>query len=146
MRISTTRFGSLDIHREDVIVFPGGVFSFEDCTDWVLLADAQTASVGWLQSVTRPEVALAIVSPKRFVPSYQLQITARELEPLRLERVRDAQVLTILNKHEEGLTLNLRAPLVINLDRRLGRQVVNKLDEPIAYPLNADAAPLRKSA
>ena len=44
------------------------------------------------------------------------------------------------------LTLNLRAPLVINLDRRIGCQVVTVDPQPMQYELANLPAELRKSA
>jgi len=55
-------------------------------------------------------------------------------------------VLTIVGKNEEGVTLNLKAPLVINLERRLGRQVITNGDQPLQHPLHRPTAPLRKTA
>lgn len=146
MQIRTTRFGVLEIGADDLLSFPTGLLGLEDCRQWVLLADAQNESLGWLQSATRPEVAVAVVSPRRFVPTYQLRVARNELDPLQLARVRDAQVLVIVGKNEQGVTLNLKAPLVVNLERRLGRQVVSNADQPLQYSLSSAPAPLRKSA
>lgn len=60
-----------------------------------------------------------------------------ELAPLELVDVREAQVLVIVGKNDRGITLNLKAPLVIHLARRLGRQVVANGDQPIQYELGA---------
>jgi len=54
MEILTARFGAVEIESDDVIRFPGGMLGLEDCADWVLLADAQSEILGWLQSSTRP--------------------------------------------------------------------------------------------
>jgi len=40
----------------------------------------------------------------------------------------------------------LKAPVVINLERRLGRQVVANGDQPVQYELISQPAPLKKSA
>lgn len=146
MQINTTRFGPVQIEHEDIIDFPAGLIGLEAARQWVLLADANNAALGWLQSTTRPELALAVVSPRRFVPSYQVRLPGSELAPLELRRTRDAGVLVVVGKHGDTITLNLKAPLIVNTDRRLGRQVVNNADEPIAYPLEAHSKPLRKSA
>jgi len=146
MQIRTTRFGVLELGADDLLSFPTGLLGLEDCRHWVLLADAQNESLGWLQSTSKPEVAVAVVSPRRFVPTYQLRVARNELEPLQLARVRDAQVLVIVGKNEQGITLNLKAPLVVNLERRLGRQVVSNADQPLQYPLSSPPAQLRKSA
>ncbi len=77
MEILTSRFGPLEIAQRDVIQFPAGLPGLEDCTSWVLLADAHNEALGWLQSAQCPEVALAVVSPRRFVPGYQLRLGAK---------------------------------------------------------------------
>ena len=53
-----------------------------DCLRWVLLADSQGDSLGWLQSVDHPSLALAVVSPRRFVPGYEVRLARNELQPL----------------------------------------------------------------
>jgi flagellar assembly factor FliW len=78
------------------------------------------------------------------VPDYQVRISRGELTPLLLADVREAQVLTIVGKGERGITLNLKAPVVINLERRLGRQVITNGDMPVAYELASQPAALRK--
>ncbi len=146
MEIQTTRFGKLGIEAGDVLVFPTGILGMELCRQWVLLADAQNDALGWLQSTTHPEVAFAVVSPRRFVPDYQLRVARSELTPLLLDQVNEAKVLVIVGKNELAITLNLKAPLVINLDKRLGRQVVSNGELPLQFELPLGAAPLRKSA
>jgi len=145
MKIETTRFGKVEIEAGDILRFPTGVIGLETCRDWVLLADAQNQALGWLQSTTHPEVALAVVSPRRFVPDFQLRVARSELSPLELGQVRDAKVLVIVGKNERSITLNLKAPLVINLQDRLGRQVVASGEQPVQYELHS-LQPLRKIA
>jgi flagellar assembly factor FliW len=146
MQIRTTRFGPLEIEADDILSFPAGLLGLEDCRHWVLLADAQNNALGWLQSTSRPEVALAVVCPRRFVPDYQFRVYRSELAALDLADVKDAQVLSIVGKNERSITLNLKAPVVINLDRRLGRQVVANGEQPVQYELANRQAPLKKSA
>ncbi len=110
---------------------------FQECHDWVLLADGQTQRLAWLQSVDHPDVAFAVVSPSRYVAGYRpLHVARRELEPLEIVDLRAARVLAILGKSGRSLTLNLRAPLVINRDRRLGRQVIANGDLPVQHEVS----------
>ncbi len=146
MKLETTRFGSVSVETDDILTFVGGLLGLEDCHHWVLLADVRNAALGWLQSINRPEVALAVVSPRRFVPDYQLRVMREELEPLRLDKIDDAHVLVIVSKNQQAITLNLKAPLVIHLDRRLGRQVVHSGDQPLQYELEPARSTLKMSA
>jgi flagellar assembly factor FliW len=59
--------------------------------------------------------------------------------------MRDASVVVIVSRHVEGLSLNLRAPLVINVEARRGRQVVAKDALPVRMPL-VEVESLRMSA
>jgi flagellar assembly factor FliW len=144
MQVRTTRFANVEVQAEDLIRFPEGMLGLDDCRSWVLLADAQNEAIGWLQSTTRASVALAVVSPRRFVPDYQLRVFRRELATLDLARPEDAQVLTIMSKNERGITLNLKAPILMNLEKRVGRQVIANGEMPLQYELTATA--LRKTA
>ncbi len=147
MQLKTTRFGLVEILSEDVIHFPAGLIGLEHCRQWVLLADTANDALAWMQSVTDPEVALAVVSPGRFVPGYQVRVYRGELAPLQLASVRSAQVLAVVGKNDHALTLNLKAPLVINLERRCGRQLIVNNDEPTQFELDPHAQTgLRKSA
>jgi flagellar assembly factor FliW len=144
MILNTTRFGRLAIAPDDVITFVDGLIGMEDCRRWVLLADAQNESLAWLQSLDRPQVALAVVAPRRFVPDYQVRVARRDVQPLGLADSHAAQVLTIITQSGESLALNLKAPLVIHLAKRLGRQIVSRDDQPLQFPLAGTA--LRKTA
>lgn len=141
MKINTTRFGSLEIDPDEVILFAEGLIGLEECCRWVFLADAESDVVAWMQSLERPEVALAVVSPRRFMGDYQVRVARRELEPLRLETVNNAHVLVVVGRSEGAVTLNLKAPLVVNLQRRLGRQVVANGPMPVRFePAHGTAA------
>lgn len=146
MRIHTTRFGRIDVEPADVLNFSSGLPGLEDCRQWALLADAANDALGWLQSVARGDVALAVVSPRRFVPDYQVRIPRSELSPLALADVRQAQVVVVVGRNGTSLTLNLKAPIVINLENRTGRQVVASGDLPLQFELGQERPPLKKSA
>src|SRR6516162_5503322 len=106
MLINTTRFGRIEIDAGEQLHFPAGLLGFEECRTWVLLADADNDALGWLQSTARREIALAVVSPRRFVAGYQLRVAKSELAPLELAELRQAQVLVVVGKSETSITLN----------------------------------------
>ena len=146
MRISTSRFGRIDVAADDVLTFSSGLPGLEDCREWALLADSSNDALGWLQSTTRPDIAMAVVSPRRFVPDYQVRIPRSELTPLAIDDIRQAQIVVIVSQNAKTLTLNLKAPIVINLEARTGRQVVASGELSMQYELTADRHALKKSA
>jgi flagellar assembly factor FliW len=144
MQISTSRFGSLTVDEADVLTFVDGLIGMEDCRRWVLLADSTNSALGWLQSLDRPDVALGVVSPRRFVPDYKVRVARREIQPLGLTNPQEAQVLAIMSNARGSLSLNLKAPLIIHLAERLGRQIVTRDDHAVQHQVQNLAR--RKSA
>jgi len=146
MQIPSTRFGPIEAEPDDLIHFPEGLLGLAQCRDWVFLADTQNDAVAWMQSLDRAEIALGVVCPRRFLPGYRMRVVGRELEPLKLERIQAARVLVVVGKNKGSITLNLKAPLVINLERRLGRQVMTNGELPVQYGLPNGSSGLRKTA
>lgn len=139
MLVKTTRFGNVEIEPEDILLFPHGMAAYEDLRHWVLLNDRENEAVGWLQSVARADAAFAVVSPRRFVPGYRIHLKRSQVSPLELADDHAAFVLAVLNRVDGHVTVNLRAPVIINLDRRIGRQVVTSDEQPLRHVL--DGAP-----
>jgi flagellar assembly factor FliW len=147
MQIATMHFGPVEVEIDDILVFPRGVVAFEDCRHWVLLSDEENPALAWLQSVSRPEVALPVVSPRRFAPEYSVHVGCGQILPLEFTQFDQVYVLAVVSASDGDLTLNLKAPLIINLDRRLGRQVITNDEQPVAMPLNSSVGTaFRKSA
>lgn len=142
----TSRFGTVSISNSDLLHFPQGLVGFEDCRRWVLLGDSGNPAVGWLQSTDEKELALAVISPRRFVPDYRFHVNRHQLETIELEDLDRAFVLVVVAKTDSELTANLKAPVIINLDRRLGCQCVVADDHPMQHPLRTAAASPRKIA
>ena len=146
MRIYTTRFGAVEITAEEILLFPRGLIGLEELRHWVLLADRLNDSVGWLQSMSRASTALPVVSPREFCPGYEVQVTRRDIQALELSADNQALVLAVISKSEEKLTLNLRAPLLLNLNRGCGRQVVTTAEQPVQFEIGHAPLLLRKTA
>jgi flagellar assembly factor FliW len=69
----------------------------------------------------------------------------KDLAMLVLSRQRDESIM-IGDNIGKTLTLNLKAPIVINLETRTGRQVVASGELPLQYELSQERPPLKKSA
>lgn len=145
MNLQTTRFGQVAIRDTDQLHFPAGLIGLEAWKEWVMLADGRNRGLGWLQSVERADLALAVVSPRRYVPDYRVRVAQRELTPLDVPEGATPQVVVVLSGDREGLTVNLKAPIVVCVESRRGRQIVAKDDHAVCHQLTAPTL-LRRSA
>ena len=146
MKCKTSRFGELDIASDRIILFPDGIIGFEDKRHWVLLSEGEDDSVGWLQSLNDGALAFLVVTPHRFVEDYSLKVHRSQLMTLPWSPEDRSLTLAIVSDHEGRLTANLKAPLLVNVDRCLGRQVFVADEQPVQCVLTQKPAPLRKSA
>jgi len=146
MLLYTTRFGKLHVQSDDLFLFSAGLIGFEELHRWVLLADAQNDAVGWLQSVSIAETAIPLVSPRRFVTNYRVRASQDSLESLQVCGSDRMFVLNVVSRNVNGLTLNLKAPLLFNLDRRLGTQIVTTDNQPLQWDLQSPILKLHRSA
>jgi flagellar assembly factor FliW len=141
MLVKTSRFGQVQSSQEEVIIFPQGLIGFESSRHWLIVPDPENSDVAWLQSVSQPQIALPMVSPKKFVLDYRVNISKRQLAALNLRNTDRVYVLTVVSKSGKTLTANLRSPIVINLTKRLACQVITSDALPLALPINLGSHP-----
>ena len=146
MELNTSRFGKLNIDTEAILLFPDGIVGFSGHRHWVLLREGKSATFGWLQSMTDPELAFAVVTPSSYVSDYELRFRRDEVSTLPWAATDETLVLAIVSRNDDLLTINLKAPVLINLDRCIGRQLLTCDDQPLQYVLPNQESPLRKSA
>ncbi len=135
MRIETHRFGNLVLNTEDLFLFPQGLIGLETLRQWALIPDPDNESVAWLQSASRGDRAVPLVSPRAFFPDYRVHVSRREMASLHMRPGAELYIMTTVSGHVGKLTTNLRAPLLLNLDKRLGCQVITNDDQPIRQAL-----------
>jgi flagellar assembly factor FliW len=131
MRIDTTRFGTLSLNASELFLFPQGLIGMETLRHWALLPDPGNPAVAWLQSASRGDRAIGVISPRLFFPDYRVSVSRRELTCLRMRPDTEIYVLTAISGHVGRLSVNLRAPMLLNLNLRLGCQVITNDDQPL---------------
>ncbi len=149
MHINTTRFGRIPVEESKVITMAGPILGFEQLERYILIVPDEKKPFWWLQSVDDGAVAFVVANPFAVKPDYEPEISGDIAQALHVERPEEAVVLTIVTIRKDPLkvTLNLKAPLVINLQRRLGRQVITNGDLPLQFEVAGPATTnLRKSA
>jgi flagellar assembly factor FliW len=126
MLIQTSRFGPVNLHDEDIIDFPEGILGFNDLRKFVLLDDPNDEIFAWLQSCEIAQIAFPVLEPELFTQNYQVSLTKHDLESLGLtkqEKIRSFSIITIPDDPTQ-MTANLKAPVIINVEKRCARQIV----------------------
>ena len=133
-----SRFADVDVDPRDVVTFPDGLPGFEQFRRFVLLDLPDLVPLKVLHAVEGPEPCFLVVDPARVLPGYRCEISSADR--LRLgANEGEALVWLAIATVQEGqrLSVNLRAPVVINPATMRGRQVMpNSCLYPLAHPVD----------
>jgi flagellar assembly factor FliW len=143
MKIQTSRFGTLDVSDETLLFFPSGLVGFPVCRRFVVLDAEEASDYQWLQSVDEPSLAFILVDVHLLQSDFQVDVPEEgmaELDLLQTDPLLIMAVVAIPSGSPDQATANLRAPLVINLRTRKGKQTILHESNPLRYPLLPAAA------
>lgn len=127
MKISTARFGAVDVSSHDLLVLPQGLIGFPSLTRFAIMEAEQGSVFRWWQAAEAPDVALVVMDPLLVVPDYDVDGLDTEWAELGADDPGVRQVAVIVTASGPSLsavTLNLAAPVLVNRAARRGRQVV----------------------
>jgi len=135
MKIKTRIFGEVDIDDGRLIQFPNGIVGFPDLKDFALIHDAdQGDNVGirWMQSVQEPNFAMPVIDPLVVREDYDPKVDDEFLKVLGEGSVLVLTTITVPSDLSK-MSVNLKAPLVINVDTKKAVQVVLEDDYPVKF-------------
>lgn len=126
MTVVTNRFGEVRFTEEEVFEFPWGLPGFSELRRFLALTLDEQPNFVWLQSVDDPKIALPAADPWQIFPDYEPRMPAYATEALGIAGAEDFTILCIVvvTKDAEEMTMNLMAPIVLNLKTRRARQVM----------------------
>ena len=128
LTLDTKDYGTIEYEESDLIHFTDGLFGFNDLKDYVplVLDENEDNSILMLQSVENTDVAFVIINPFSLDPDYNPVLSPEELSYLGVKSEDDLSyyVICVLRKNHLENTVNMKAPVVINPDKRIGMQVI----------------------
>jgi len=133
MVLNTKNFGEVEIKDEDIIFFEYGLPGFESMTRFAILGktDAPDDPFFWLQSIENPNLAFVIMNPRDLVFDYEAEIDMFTANLLKITNENDALIYCIVTVPQDiqKISINLKAPVIINAKENRGCQVVLENDK-----------------
>jgi len=126
MKVKTTRFGDVEVNESKVITVLGGIIGFEHYTRFVILDFMKDSELRWLQSLNDQDVSFIICDPWYFFKDYDFELSDEDQKELEIESLDDivAVAISTIPADVTRTTLNLISPIVINLKKMIGKQVI----------------------
>ncbi|MFN2461314.1 MAG: flagellar assembly protein FliW [Candidatus Velthaea sp.] len=120
------RFGLCTFAENEVLSFPWGLPGFSAFRRFLVLSVPGQEGYIWLQSLDDVNVALPMCDPWSLFDDYDAVLPLYAKQSLALEAPDDFCIMCIcvVGKGAAEMTINLLAPVVINLRTRTARQVM----------------------
>lgn len=136
MVINTRIFGEVTISDDKMIHFPKGIVGFPELTDFALMHDSENGNQGgirWMQSVQEPNFAMPVIDPLAVKADYNPEVEEELLKVI--DGLDDVLVLVTITVPSDltKMSVNLKAPLIINVEAKKACQVILEHDYPVKY-------------
>jgi len=140
MKIATKFLGEIEIREQDILTFEQGLLGLENEKNFVLLSIDADLPLAILQSVDNVEIGFVIAYPFAFKKDYSFDICENDRNQLQIEKEENVLTYSIVTMKEtfQESTINLLAPLIINMDKKCGKQIVlqDNRSYPLRYPMH----------
>ncbi|MBC2582578.1 flagellar assembly protein FliW [Clostridium sp. DJ247] len=138
MKLNTKYHGIKEYEEKDIITFNKGIPGFEELKKFILFSVAENEVFNILHSIEDESTGIVVVSPFLTVKDYEFKIDEEKICELEIDSHEDVLVLNTvtLSSKIQDITINLKAPIIINIKKKLGEQII--LDNPnysIKHPL-----------
>ena len=145
MVINTRDFGELTINESDIINFPLGLYGFEDLKRFVLLNDENSDnddnSILWLQAVDNAFPCLVVLNPADFCEDFSPIISSEDKQFFDTEDsgTLSYMAIAVVNSDVTKTAINLKSPIALDMNKKIGKQILLENDYPIRYFIFSDS-------
>lgn len=139
MKVNTRLFGEIEIAQEKIICFKNGIIGFPDCKQFTLIYDetesGERKNISWLQSLDEPAFALPVMNPLLVKEDYDPQVEEELLKNLGSLTPENICVLVTVTVPSDikKMSVNLKAPIVINAEELKAEQIIVDDNFPVKY-------------
>ena len=157
MLINTRDFGEIEVAEEELLIFPAGIFAFEEMRKFALLSPlGEDVYPKWLQSAEDVSPCFIVFNPFIVDENYTVKLEPAESKLLKFLKFEqnsadnnssdkadgnnadhnmELLVIATVPSDFKKTTVNMKAPIVINKEKRLAAQIIQNGDYDFKFPL-----------
>lgn len=134
MLVKTKHFGEIELTEEKIITLERGLMGFEEYKRYTILYDSEKeggTNIMWFQSVEEQGLVLPMINPLVVKEDYDPVVEDELLVPLGEITEENLVILLTMTVPEDikEMSVNLKAPVIINADTRKGAQIIVENEE-----------------
>ena len=139
MKANTRIFGEIEIEDAKIITLEKGMIGFPDLNHFALIFDEEKeqkdTTIMWLQSMDEPDIAFPVMLPHVVKEDYDPNVSEAAIAPLGDLTPENTYLLVTVTvpRNIKEFSVNLKAPIIINMDNHKGMQLIVEDDYPVKY-------------
>ncbi len=135
MKLNTVNFGEINIEEKDIITFEQPIFGFEEKKRYIfMMDDSLNGEFIWLQSVDDGGLCFVLANPCLLGFEYN-PVFSENISEIIGHGTYEMWLIMVVADNFGDSTVNLKSPVVVNLDERKGAQFISEDDLMIKYKL-----------
>ncbi len=111
MKLQTHKFGEIEFEDDNIIIVEKGLFGFEHLQKYLLIK-TENELFYWFNSIEEPEIAFPLVGISVIDDTFPKESDFESFG------------IVTLNADPLKITVNMKAPLYVNQDGKIGRQKI----------------------
>lgn len=139
MSVNTKMFGEIEIEKEKIITFDKGLIGLPNLKKFALITDleAKDSKIQWLQSLDEPSMTLPVINPYEILDEYNPVVEDELLNSLGEFKEEDLMLMVTIRVPEDitQMSINLKGPIVINVETKKGCQIIVEDDMQVRFPV-----------
>lgn len=127
MKVMVPNMGEVEVAEDKIINFVQGPLAFEDYKKFFIIdPEENDFPFKLLQSAEEESLGFILTDPFTFKPDYDIELNEDVLQELEIEKPEDILVFVflVIPDKVEDISANLVAPIIINAEKRLAKQVI----------------------
>lgn len=122
-----------------------GMLGFPDDLEFEMLVNGEELPFMWIRSKRDHELGFIVIEPSEILCDYEIEVADDDAKSMGIEKASDALILNIVTIRDggdiESATVNLVAPIILNRNSLLGKQVIvsNHMRFSTKHPIIKDS-------
>ncbi len=135
MKVLTKNFGEIEVSEKDIITFDQPVLGFEGKKKYVfMIDDSLNGEFIWLQCIDDGSLCFVLANPNTLSENYAPSF-AEDIAGVIGKGTYEMWLVMVVAENFGESTVNLKSPIIVNLDERRAAQFIAEEDYTIRYRL-----------
>ncbi|MBC7197110.1 flagellar assembly protein FliW [Deferribacteraceae bacterium V6Fe1] len=124
--LNSPKLGKFEYTEDDLVTMVSPILGFNELSDFLFISSEEFYPFSYFQSVQDENVTFILADIKTFFPDYSPKFNKRDYKVLQIEKDEEMALfgLVVVKDDPQNATINLKAPVVINTNKKLAKQII----------------------